>query len=726
MELLIDAKILEGVKVDDIAKEIEEAEFFKMKIMDAIANIKSSKTLSASIMPTQTTSFSHPDPLASHTQHEPLDSTHQGISNTQHQMAGLPLNQGNTTSSIPPAPPLSPSTNSTPHNIENPGVQTTKSQLPKIVLPKFIGEVTQFRSFWDSFESTVHLNPVLTKIDKFNYLTSLLKGSASRAIAGLPVMEENYDAAMDIICKRFGKPQQLISAHIDELLKISACPSDKPHQLRYFYDKLSVNIRALEALGVKPDQYGTLLIPIIMAKLPLEIRVHVARNTTQDVWNIESILNVIQSKIEAREISDKVKAMTSSIEPKRPSYQKPGNSTTSSFLTGSQLPFQTPKCVYCSERHFSASRKTVTDCNARKSILKHDKQCFTCLGKGHNSEQCGKRCRKCSSQKHHQSICSASELNNSPRYQNQASPLGNQSVEVVETTGTTTATTTSENTQSKPRVLLQTATRSTKVRVLFDSGSQRSCVAESLRSRLQLRSLQSERINLNTFGESKFRKQSCDVVNVQLRKLEYDEPITVAASTFPVICSTLPAHVSTSYAHLHGLELADEPSSSENSIELLIGSDYYWLFVSGETRRGEEGPIAVDSKLGRLLSGTINEVSCGRCYVTDINLIIEGEKPLFQPSEDDMLANSLKRFWDTESVGISDTTANEEELFEIDVRRKGNHYEVKLPWKENTQPSSNGYQLRESHLRSLHHNYITSFAKNRPFWPNMMLLFKIR
>ena len=201
MKLLIDLddKILDGVTVDDITKEIEEAEFFKMKIMDAIAKIKSSNTLSASITPTQTPSFSHPDPSASHTQHKPLDSTHQGISNTQHQMAGLSLHQVNTTNSIPPAPPLSPSTNSTPHNIENPAVQTTKSRLPKIVWARLKGEVTQFRSFWDSFESTVHLNPVLTKIYKFNYLTSLPKGTASLAIAGLPITKENYAAAMDII-----------------------------------------------------------------------------------------------------------------------------------------------------------------------------------------------------------------------------------------------------------------------------------------------------------------------------------------------------------------------------------------------------------------------------------------------------------------------------------------------------------------------------------------------
>ena len=55
MELLIDldGKTLDGVKVDDITKEIEEAEFkfFKMKIMDAIANIKSSNTLSAKLRP---------------------------------------------------------------------------------------------------------------------------------------------------------------------------------------------------------------------------------------------------------------------------------------------------------------------------------------------------------------------------------------------------------------------------------------------------------------------------------------------------------------------------------------------------------------------------------------------------------------------------------------------------------------------------------------------------
>lgn len=96
--------------------------------------------------------------------------------------------------------------------IEAPKAARTK--LPKLTLRRFKGDVTQFRTFWDTFESAVHSNPGLTKIDKFSYLVSLLEGSASRAIEGLPVTEEHYDSAVEILKKRFGKPQQLISAHI--------------------------------------------------------------------------------------------------------------------------------------------------------------------------------------------------------------------------------------------------------------------------------------------------------------------------------------------------------------------------------------------------------------------------------------------------------------------------------------------------------------------------------
>ena len=113
-----------------------------------------------------------------------------------------------------------------------------KPKLPKIVLPKFNGEVTKFRAFWDSFESAVDKNPSLSAVDKFNYLNALLEGTAAQSIQGLSLSDANYTAATEILKERFGKSQAIISAHMENLLQIPACVGDKSSHLRTVYDKL--------------------------------------------------------------------------------------------------------------------------------------------------------------------------------------------------------------------------------------------------------------------------------------------------------------------------------------------------------------------------------------------------------------------------------------------------------------------------------------------------------
>ena len=60
-------------------------------------------------------------------------------------------------------------------------------KLPKLTLRKFNGDITNWITFWDSYESTIHLNPELSAVDKFNYLTSLVEKTAAETIAGLSV-----------------------------------------------------------------------------------------------------------------------------------------------------------------------------------------------------------------------------------------------------------------------------------------------------------------------------------------------------------------------------------------------------------------------------------------------------------------------------------------------------------------------------------------------------------
>ena len=149
-----------------------------------------------------------------------------------------------------------------------------------------------------------------------------------------------------------------------------------------------------------------------MAKLPDKIRIQVARNTSQDVWEIDSLLNLIQGGIDAREISEKIKAATEQL--KCPSSSKTPLRTAGTFFGGpSNTESTVPKSVYCTERHFSASCSKVTDINARKDILKPDNRCFMCLKKGHLVDQCDKSCRNCK-QRHHQSICQAKSPGESP------------------------------------------------------------------------------------------------------------------------------------------------------------------------------------------------------------------------------------------------------------------------------------------------------------------------
>ena len=77
----------------------------------------------------------------------------------------------------------------------------------------------------DSFESSIHINTSLTAVDKFQYLISLLEGSAFAAAAGLKLTEPNYNEAIDILTKRFGNKHLIICRHMDTLLELEPVAS---------------------------------------------------------------------------------------------------------------------------------------------------------------------------------------------------------------------------------------------------------------------------------------------------------------------------------------------------------------------------------------------------------------------------------------------------------------------------------------------------------------------
>ena len=82
---------------------------------------------------------------------------------------------------------------------------------PKLDLPKFEGNVLEWHSFWDSFDSAIHSNSTLSEVQKCNYLKSLLEWEASNTIAG-------FALTVDLLHERFGQTQRIIQSYMQALL----------------------------------------------------------------------------------------------------------------------------------------------------------------------------------------------------------------------------------------------------------------------------------------------------------------------------------------------------------------------------------------------------------------------------------------------------------------------------------------------------------------------------
>ena len=178
---------------------------------------------------------------------------------------------------------------------------TNKAKLPKLTLPKFTGDATKWTTFWDSFSSAIHTSEDLNEVDKFQYLKSLLEGAAAETISGLPLTSSNYNHAVDLLNKRFGSKQVIISKHIEMLMQLpKVSDTGDLKQLRQLLDKTESAVRSLQGIGISIDTYGTFLTPVIMAKIPQELRLILSRGMS-DEWDLDTLIKSFAEELQIRE-----------------------------------------------------------------------------------------------------------------------------------------------------------------------------------------------------------------------------------------------------------------------------------------------------------------------------------------------------------------------------------------------------------------------------------------
>ena len=155
------------------------------------------------------------------------------------------------------------------------------------------------------------------------------------------------------------------------------------------------------------------------------------------------------------------------------------------------------------------------------------------------------------------------------------------------------------------------------------------------------------------------------------------------------------------YSHLHSLQLADN-STKNQPIDVLIRSDYYWDFAEGDPICGRSAPTVINSKFGWLLSGLMKETSyttrTSSNVVSNLSISVFDTIPHDVVNEDDEMLNTLKQFWEKETIGIKESTTDVQltiasEFMKPKISHNGRYYKVGLLWKDNCMPTSDNYDF---------------------------------
>ncbi|KRY17347.1 hypothetical protein T12_7757, partial [Trichinella patagoniensis] len=587
-----------------------------------------------------------------------------------------------------------------------PAVRSSNGRLPEITLPKFTGKVLEFPSFWAQFEANVHKRRDLDNATKFTYLLSNTDGTARNAIEGIPLTPENYSQAVDILKKRFGRPRQVIREHLAALWREPACREMTAQGIQSLVDEVTKHLRCLTALDKDPFAgrlpASEVLMPMLLDKFPPALigawDTNIGPDAAEEEDNLQKFLEFAQwqagllsksRREETKPSASRPERRTPSSKPLRPERR----SVDRIRSTAAALAVVVAKdCPFCSGGHKAeeCEKFQQADLSRRRDMARTKEVCFRCLETGHMAKGCreGRPCGVDGCRQLHHKLLHPSPTTESPR-----SPRLDRAHQ-----GLLAA-------RGAPGGSLQTVRaraygpdgNHVLVNCLFDTGAEASFIRKDVAEVLGLTGPH-ERCRFTTLGgrvgpERKWRRVEfwLGAVGSSGRT---EASTRVQALAIPRVCGKVQSALigpsdgtptEPGMGQLHGTPLL---------IDVLIGIDYYYEFVTGRIRRTTSGTVAVETRLGWLVCGRTDPRQSSEAQV----LLTKGEGPA-----DDI----LRRFWEIESLGIApaEDTAKDEPAemmkLEEDLRMDDGRYSVSLPWLPGGPDLPNNYSQARRRLLAL-------------------------
>uniref|UniRef100_A0A146L3Y2 Integrase catalytic domain-containing protein n=1 Tax=Lygus hesperus TaxID=30085 RepID=A0A146L3Y2_LYGHE len=585
--------------------------------------------------------------------------------------------------------------------------------LPKLQLPTFDGQPSEWPKFRDSFLSLVQNDRCMADIDKLHYLRSALKGSAFSVISHLGISDVNYSIAWKAVKDTYDNKRLLAANYLDQILEAKP-PTGKvtPDSLKGFLSKVGDSVSAFNLLNIA-DPADFILFHLAVRALDAGTREQFEIvNKDVEFPTITSLIKFIRERsisLTLANISSPSSSNSNNIaSTKSPKHVKPPQPKTpqrTSLLSQSKgtpskpnkqpnlanpSPSKHPVCVVCKNQHhhlLSCETFHQASVDDKWKLLDGWKGCLNCLTPTHDAHSCPSKwtCRFCS-ERHHSSLHRSNMRTN------------------TSSSSTSLSTVSCAATRGDGQVILGTAVvemldargKYQTVRVVIDSGSQNSFITQKCVTKLGL-TMQHIRKRISGIGQTPFEgtkgKTACILrprnrPTLQLRT----DAIVVANITSFLPSNSLPLDF---VNRCSGYDLADPTFWKPSAIDFLIGADLFAQIFTGSI-------IPIAGSHARLFSSIFGYVVLGK--VDDCS-DPETSSSLFSMDADSDLNCQLKRFWEIEEAGTPLVHRNpedeqaEEHFQQTHSRLPDGRYQVRLPFKE--YPPNVGDSSYAAHKRFL-------------------------
>jgi hypothetical protein len=483
-------------------------------------------------------------------------------------------------------------------------------RLPPIDIKPFDGKnIEDFIPFINIFKAVFHSDSNISPCQKLYYLRTYLHGEALDIIKNLPLTDDNYLSALELLEKRYNYTPMIVSHHINSLLDLPTFTKCTAQNLRSLVSKVNQHTAALKNLDLPVGQWDAILVNILARKVDAYTNrgFHLERNE-KELPGLSEFLDFIEKRAVAME-----NTASEMPPPAPPTSARPVKFGKASLVSSmKQL-----SCKYCNQSHklYECAQFKLLTVQDRCDFVKGKSLCVLCLNQHQGKCMLRLKCNIC--HKGHNTLIH-SDAHVSAATANSTSASSDSAVVMTNTS--------QEQDVLLPTVVVRLIDKNGKfiyARALLDSGSQVSFVTHKLAEKINCKFTKTNKIITGIIDGTNSVTQRTEL-EVYSALNDFNLNVTcfvtknitcnLPQQSFDVGKLNIPSYV----------ELADKTFHHTGEISMLLGCEIFFQVLQRETLPlTPTGPYLVNTKFGYVVAGSL-PVSAGRVSASNLCITVRG------------------------------------------------------------------------------------------------------